>query len=141
MEIVNFTPIPALIGGLLIGLAASILLLFNGRIFGITGIISGIITPKKHDVFWRSLLVIGLAAGAFIAHQFYNTPDTMSTRSIPLLMLGGFITGLGARIGSGCTSGHGVCGISRFSKRSIVATLTFMGTGFATVFILRILGF
>lgn len=140
MTIVNFTPMPAFIGGVLIGTAAAILLLFNGRIFGITGVISGIITPKKHDVFWRSILVVGLTIGAFIAHLIVNSPNTVITRPIPLLMIGGFITGMGARIGSGCTSGHGVCGISRFSKRSIVATLTFMGTGFITVLILRLLG-
>lgn len=140
MTIVNFTPLPALLGGLLIGLAAALLLLFNGRIFGITGIISGIITPKKHDIFWRSILIIGLGAGAIIAHFMLGTPGEVSTRPLPLLIIGGFITGIGARIGSGCTSGHGVCGISRFSKRSIMATLTFMATGMASVFLMRTFG-
>lgn len=141
MTIINFTPTPAFIGGVLIGLAAAILLFFNGRIFGITGVISGIITPKRRDIFWRVILVVGLTGGALLAHKLFNTgTEQVTTRPIPLLILGGFITGLGARIGSGCTSGHGVCGISRFSKRSILATLTFMATGILTVLVVRLLG-
>lgn len=140
MEIINFTPTPALIGGLIIGLASAVLLLGNGRIFGISGIIGGILGPKKGETLWRLLIVLGLIAGATLARYMMGSDMTVSTRSYPWLIAGGFIMGFGSRLGSGCTSGHGVCGISRFSVRSIVATLTFMATGFLTVFILNKMG-
>jgi len=140
MSIVNFTPLPALYGGLLIGFAAAILLLANGRIFGISGIIGGILKPQKGDVFWRILLLVGLILGAFIAKQVLGTPSIFTTRSTLWLIIGGFLMGFGSRLGSGCTSGHGVCGISRFSIRSIFATLTFMATGMIAVFIMNLMG-
>ena len=140
MTIVNFTPLAALYGGILLGLAATVLLLFNGRIFGVTGIISGILTPVKGDFWWRALMVLGLGAGAFFAHHIVGTADYVKTRETIYLVVGGFMTGLGARFGSGCTSGHGICGIARLSPRSIVATCTFMGTGMITVIVLRLFG-
>lgn len=140
MTIVNFTPLPALYGGLLIGLASAILLLGNGRIFGISGIIGGILSPKSGETFWRILMVIGLIIGAWAASTILGTPRMVETREPIWLVIGGFFMGFGSRLGSGCTSGHGVCGISRFSVRSILATLTFMGTGIITVFVMNLFG-
>ncbi len=140
MEIVNFTPMPALGGGVLIGLAAGLLLLTVGRVFGITGIISGIFNPIKGDILWRVIVLIGLTGGAFIGSKVMGTDAALQLRSTPFLIIGGFIMGFGARYGSGCTSGHGVCGISRFSMRSILGTMTFMATGFITVAIMTHLG-
>ncbi|TNF05571.1 MAG: YeeE/YedE family protein [Deltaproteobacteria bacterium] len=140
MEIVNFTPMPALGGGILIGLAAGLLLLTIGRVFGITGIISGIFNPVKGDVLWRFIVLLGLIGGAFIGTKVMGTDTALQLRSTPFLIVGGFLMGFGARYGSGCTSGHGVCGISRFSMRSILGTMTFMATGFVTVAIMTHLG-
>ncbi|GAB4018212.1 MAG: YeeE/YedE family protein [Bdellovibrio sp.] len=140
MTIVNFTPLPALYGGLLIGLASAILLLGNGRIFGISGIIGGILSPKSGETFWRILIIIGLIIGAWAASTILGTPRMVETREPIWLVIGGFFMGFGSRLGSGCTSGHGVCGISRFSVRSILATLTFMGTGIITVFLMNFFG-
>ena len=120
MEIVNFTPMPALGGGILIGLAAGLLLLTIGRVFGITGIISGIFNPVKGDVLWRFIVLLGLIGGAFIGTKVMGTDTALQLRSTPFLIVGGLLMGFGARYGSGCTSGHGVCGISRFSMRSIL---------------------
>jgi uncharacterized protein len=140
MEIVNFTPMPALGGGILIGLAAGLLLLTIGRVFGITGIISGIFNPVKGDVLWRFIVLLGLIGGAFIGTKVMGTDTALQLRSTPFLIVGGLLMGFGARYGSGCTSGHGVCGISRFSMRSILGTMTFMATGFVTVAIMTHLG-
>jgi len=140
MEIVNFTPMPALIGGILIGLASALLLFSAGRIFGISGIIGGILNPQKEDTLWRVFVLIGLIAGAFLGSKIMGTDAVLNFRSTPFLIIGGFIMGFGARYGSGCTSGHGVCGISRFSKRSILGTITFMATGFITVAVMNLMG-
>jgi uncharacterized membrane protein YedE/YeeE len=140
MEIVNFTPMPALIGGILIGLASALLLFTVGRIFGISGIIGGILNPQKEDTLWRVFVLLGLIGGAFLGSKIIGSDQAISFRSTPFLIIGGFIMGFGARYGSGCTSGHGVCGISRFSKRSILGTVTFMATGFATVAIMNLMG-
>lgn len=138
MTIVNFTPQPALLGGLLIGLAAALLMLGVGRVFGITGILTGILNPKKGETLWRILVVLGLLGGAITANLILGAPQKVQTLSYPYLIIGGVLIGFGTRLGGGCTSGHGVCGISRLSARSIVATLTFMATGFITVFLLNI---
>ena len=139
MEIINFTPLEALIGGVFIGLASSLLLLFNGRIFGISGIVGGLLNPKQGDNLWRVLAIVGLLLGGLSAHFFLGTPLKVETEPTPLLLLAGLAVGFGTRIGSGCTSGHGVCGISRFSQRSILATVTFMATGILTVFVVEFL--
>jgi len=135
----NFTPIPAFTGGLLIGLSAAIMLLFNGRITGISGIMDGIvINSKSGDRSWRVCFLLGLVLGGFIFKLFM--PDSFIPRegfSLVLLITGGFIVGIGTRMGSGCTSGHGICGIARFSRRSILATVVFMFTGGVTVYIIR----
>ena len=135
----NFTPVPAFAGGLLIGLSAVIMLLFNGRITGISGIMDGIvINSKPDDRVWRVCFLLGLVLGGFLFNLFM--PDSFFPRdgfSLALLITGGFIVGIGTRMGSGCTSGHGICGIARFSQRSILATVTFMLTGAITVYIIR----
>ena len=134
MNIVNFTPQPALLGGLLIGLAAVVLLITTGRIFGISGIIGGLFKPSKGDVLWRLLVVVGLITGAYFTHLAANTPTKISSVPTHYLILGGLFVGFGTRLGSGCTSGHGVCGMSRLSVRSIVATITFMLAGVLSVY-------
>lgn len=133
----NFTPWASLAGGLLIGLAAAIFILFNGRIAGITGIVSGLIRPRLHDAGWRIAFVSGLIASPFIWGMFWPLPNIQIDASNTLLVVAGLIVGIGTRLGSGCTSGHGVCGIARFSPRSFVATLAFMATGFLTVYVVR----
>ena len=132
----NFTPISGLIGGLLIGLATTLMLLLNGRIAGISGIVGGLLTRKGSEVGWRAMFVAGLLLGAFV--YMLATGGALPVRieaSLPIVVVAGLLVGFGTRLGSGCTSGHGVSGIARFSKRSIVATSVFMGTGIVTVFL------
>ncbi len=134
----NFTPVSGLIGGLLIGLAAALLLLLNGRISGISGIVGGLVSPKSSDAGWRVAFVVGLLLGAFIYMLATGgvIPVTMQA-SVPVLVAAGLLVGFGTRLGSGCTSGHGVCGIARLSNRSIVATSVFFGVAMLTVFLTR----
>jgi uncharacterized membrane protein YedE/YeeE len=134
----NFTPVSGLIGGLLIGLAALLMLLLNGRISGISGIVGGLVTPKSSDAGWRIAFVAGLLLGAFayVLATGGAIPVTMQA-SVPVLVAAGLLVGFGTRLGSGCTSGHGVCGIARLSKRSIVATSVFFGVAMLTVFLTR----
>lgn len=134
----HFTPGASFLGGVLIGLSASLLLLCNGKIAGISGIIGGLLRPAKDDTLWRAFFIAGLLAGGFVLslvspHVF----DIAITRSAGTFMLAGLLVGFGARLGNGCTSGHGVCGISRFSPRSLVATLTFIAAGVATVYLVN----
>jgi uncharacterized protein len=128
-----------LAGGATIGLGASLLLLFNGKIAGISGIFGGLVLPKAGDVAWRAAFVAGLVLGGLLLAAAYPAafPELGGGRPLGLVLLAGFLVGLGARLGSGCTSGHGVCGLSRLSARSLVATLTFLSTGALTVFITR----
>lgn len=138
MTIINFTPLTAIVGGILIGLGVSILLLFKGRIFGISGILSGIIRLEKEHLWWRLTLFIGLIVGALTAHLIFDTQVPIYRHmNLSGLFLSSILIGFGTRLGSGCTSGHGVCGISRLSKRSIVATLTFMISAILTVAFIR----
>jgi uncharacterized protein len=134
----NFTPVSGFIGGLLIGLAAALLLLLNGRISGISGIVGGLLAPKSSGAGWRVVFVVGLLLGAFIYMLATGgaIPVTMQA-SVPVLVAAGLLVGFGTRLGSGCTSGHGVCGIARLSKRSIVATSVFFGVAMLTVFLTR----
>jgi uncharacterized membrane protein YedE/YeeE len=123
---------------MLIGLSASLLLLFDGKIAGISGIVSGLLTPMKNDTLWRAVFVIGLLAGGLLFRLF--SPHVFAigiSRSTAALILAGVLVGFGTRLGNGCTSGHGVCGLSRFSTRSLIATLTFMATGVITVYIIN----
>jgi uncharacterized membrane protein YedE/YeeE len=128
----------ALLGGTLIGFAASTLLVLDGRIAGVSGIVGGLIPPKRGDAAWRALVVAGLVMGGLllgllVADPFQGLAETPNFVLVPA----GLLIGFGASLGSGCTSGHGVCGVSRLSPRSIVATLTFMLTGGVTVFVVR----
>jgi uncharacterized protein len=132
----NFTPISGLIGGLLIGLATTLMLVLNGRIAGISGIVGGLLTRKGSEVGWRAMFVAGLLLGAFV--YMLATGGALPVRieaSLPIVVVAGLLVGFGTRLGSGCTSGHGVSGLARFSKRSIVATSVFMGAGIVTVFL------
>jgi len=133
-----FTPYSAIIGGMLIGVSATFFLWLNGRISGISGIIHGLVPPEKGSGVWRLAYILGLFIGGF---TFYLVPaiqfELRDQYSIYLLLLGGVLVGFGTRMGSGCTSGHGVCGIARLSKRSIIATLTFMTSAVITVYIMR----
>ena len=134
----NFTPVSGLIGGMLIGLAAALLLLLNGRISGISGIVGGLLAPKSSDAGWRVVFVVGLLLGAF--GYMLATGGAMPVRmqaSLPVLVVAGLLVGFGTRFGSGCTSGHGLCGIARLSKRSIIASVVFFGVAMLTVFIVR----
>lgn len=133
----NFTPWSALAGGALIGTAAALFVLFNGRIAGITGIVGGLIKPKLRDIGWRLAFILGLIISPLIWQLFSSLPAIQIDASNALLAIAGLIVGISTRYGSGCTSGHGVCGISRLSPRSIIATLAFMATGFLTVYVMR----
>ena len=128
---------PALAGGLVIGIATTILLLSNGRIAGISGIIGGLLRMQKGDMSWRIAFIAGLILSPVIWQLFHVLPEIHVEASTAMLILAGLLVGYGTRLGSGCTSGHGVCGVSRGSPRSIAATLIFMATGFATVYLLR----
>jgi uncharacterized membrane protein YedE/YeeE len=134
----NFTPLASLVGGILIGLTASAILLFNGKIAGVSGIVGGLLDLKKNDMLWRTAFVAGLVTGGFLLSLL--SPDAFEfdiVRSGTALAVAGFMVGFGARVGNGCTSGHGVCGISRFSIRSIVATLIFILVGAAAVYVVN----
>ena len=133
-----FSPISALAGGALIGVAAVLLLYTNGRLAGVSGILYGLLSPTRADAPWRIAFVVGLVGGAglFGLTAGGNAPISL-TASWPLLIGGGLLVGAGTLAGHGCTSGHGVCGIGRLSPRSIVATATFMVTAAATVFVVR----
>ncbi len=130
----NFTPVSGLVGGLLIGAAAALLLLANGRIAGISGIMGGVLNPRKGETVWRIAFLAGLIAAPML-YALVATVEITVAAPLPLLAAAGLIVGFGTRLGSGCTSGHGVCGVSRLSWRSVIATITFMGAGIATVFI------
>lgn len=132
----NFTPISSMIGGLLIGLAATLLLWANGRIAGISGILSGIRIPIQADNAWRSCFMAGLLL-APIGYMAISGRELeiVAQASPTLLIIAGLAVGFGTRLGSGCTSGHGICGIARFSGRSFLATATFMGSAILTVYV------
>lgn len=127
----------ALLGGMLIGLSATLLLAFGGKIAGISGMVNGVLTGSKSEQ-WRWFFLVGmLAGGGIYEYGLAPQPTPVSTFAPVAMMLGGFFVGFGTRMGNGCTSGHGVCGLGRLSVRSLVAVLTFMGTAFLTVFIIR----
>lgn len=134
----NFTPVSALIGGGLIGLAAAVLLLFNGRIAGISGIVGDLLRPVGGDWGWRVAFVLGLIAGPLVYQLIAGRILSVTIDAqLPILIVGGFLVGFGTNLGSGCTSGHGVCGIARLSPRSIAATAVFMLAGMITVYVVR----
>ncbi len=133
----SFTPWASLAGGLLVGLAVALLLLFNGRIAGISGVVGGLLRPARGDVTWRAAFVAGLVLAPFAWALFAAVPRLHVQAATPVLLAAGLLVGAGTRLGSGCTSGHGVCGLSRGSPRSLAATLAFMAAGFAVVFVVR----
>jgi uncharacterized membrane protein YedE/YeeE len=137
---IQFTPWASLVGGILLGIASAMFLLLNGRILGISGIVGGLLAPRMGDIGWRLAFLLGMGAApmGFVAVMPAELlPVVRIDASEPLIALAGVLVGLGTRYGSGCTSGHGVCGLSRLSPRSLVATLSFMAAGFAIVYLLR----
>jgi uncharacterized membrane protein YedE/YeeE len=135
----SFTPIASLAGGILIGIAAVLLMMVHGRIAGATGILAGVLLPSGlRDWAWRAAMIAGMIAAPLLV---FLTTGSMPTITLPVsttsLVIGGLVVGVGVKLGSGCTSGHGVCGIARLSPRSIAATLTFMAAAFVTVFLVR----
>ncbi|BBM87682.1 membrane protein [Candidatus Uabimicrobium amorphum] len=134
----NFTPYSALIGGVIIGLSSAMLLLFNGKICGISGITGNILVFKRHDTLWRTMFFAGLVCGGIVTFTLFPTTKAfVSDASTTVLICAGLLVGYGTRLGNGCTSGHGVCGMSRFSKRSILATCVFMISGMVTIYIVK----
>ena len=135
MEILEFSWLPALAGGIMIGTASALLMAFNGRVAGISGILGGLLSRWSPDQWWRLTFLLGLVLGGGVA--FYWAPEAfidITENGTMEVLAAGLLVGLGTRIGSGCTSGHGVCGIGRLSIRSLVATLVFVGSGMLTVF-------
>ena len=133
----EFSPWSALTGGVLIGIAAAMFVLLNGRIAGISGVIGGLFKPVRGDVAWRAAFVIGLVGAPLVYGLLAALPVPRIDAPLGALILAGLLVGVGTRYGSGCTSGHGVCGVARLSPRSLVATAAFMGAGFATVYVAR----
>ena len=136
----HFTPWASLTGGVLLGLASALFILLNGRILGISGILGGLSPPKRYDTLWRLAFLAGLFSSPWVFKALAPTSLLSAPRidaGVVLLVIAGLLVGIGTRYGSGCTSGHGVCGLARLSPRSLVATLAFMGAGFAVVFVAR----
>lgn len=133
----NFTPWASLAGGILLGLASAIFILVNGRILGISGILGGLLRPKSGDVGWRLAFVLGMLVAPLLYVLLADPVTVRIDAGWATLVIAGLLVGVGTRFGSGCTSGHGVCGLSRLSPRSLVATLAFMGAGFVTVYLMR----
>lgn len=134
----NFTPLSAVIGGALIGASAVILWVMDGRLAGISGIVGGLADAPRGDAGWRIAFLLGLLAAPLVYWTAGGgLPSVTISSSLPLILAGGLLVGFGTRLGGGCTSGHGVCGMARLSPRSLAATLLFMAGGFATVFAVR----
>lgn len=132
-----FTPVAATAGGVLIGLAAAMFVLLNGRVAGISGVLGGLLNPVRGDLAWRIAFLAGMVGAPMLYAAFADLPHAHIHASQGALISAGLLVGAGTRYGSGCTSGHGVCGLSRLSPRSLVATAAFMGAGFVTVFLAR----
>jgi len=133
----HFTPWTSFAGGILIGVAAAMLVLLNGRIAGISGIVGGLLTPRRADIGWRLAFVVGLFAAPLLMLLFGQAVAPRIDAGFGMLVAAGLLVGIGTSYGSGCTSGHGVCGLSRLSPRSLAATAAFMLAGIATVFVVR----
>lgn len=137
MDWAHFTPWTSLTGGVLIGTAAAMLLLLNGKVAGISGIVGGLLRPGAANIGWRVAFIAGLVAAPLLYQLATPLPAVQIDADTGLLVAAGLLVGVGTRYGSGCTSGHGVCGLSRLSPRSLIATAAFMAAGFVTVFIVR----
>ena len=133
----SFTPLASAVGGALIGLSAALFILFSGRIAGISGILGGLLAWPRGDVAWRVAFLFGLVVAPLVFALFAPLPAVQIDAGVPVLIVAGLLVGIGTRYGSGCTSGHGVCGLARRSPRSLVATAAFMLAGFVTVFVIR----
>ncbi len=134
----SFTPLSGTVGGLMIGLAAALFLLFNGRIAGISGILGGALSLPRNDLAWRIAFLAGLVLGPLVVRLVSSAHPTVQVAGGPLLLIvAGLLVGFGTRLGGGCTSGHGVCGLARLSPRSVAATAIFFATAAATVFVVR----
>lgn len=134
----NFTPLNAVLGGLLIGVAATLMLWTSGRIAGISGILTGVLIPNKTDTPWKAIFLAGLLLGPLGVILVSGRELEITVQATPLLsIIAGLLVGFGTRLGSGCTSGHGICGIARLSRRSFLATAVFMGCAIVTVFITK----
>jgi hypothetical protein len=136
----HFTPWSSLSGGIVLGIASALFILINGRILGISGILGGLLPPKLGDTSWRIAFLLGMFAAPTVFHavvpaEYINAPRIEATEW--MIVVAGLLVGIGTRYASGCTSGHGVCGLSRLSPRSLIATASFMGAGFVTVFVVR----
>lgn len=129
-----FTPVSAALGGLMIGIAVAVLLLFNGRIAGISGIFANMFTKQSG---WRIAFIAGLAGAPWVYRFFAGQPDVVIAADYPLLIAAGLLVGFGTRLGNGCTSGHGICGMARLSKRSFAAVAVFMVSAFLTVWLMK----
>jgi len=132
-----FTPASAVIGGAIIGVAVALFVVLNGRIAGVSGILGGLARPQAGDISWRVAFVVGLIAAPLAWGLLAALPEIRVDTSYPVLVAAGLLVGVGTRYGGGCTSGHGICGVSRASPRSIAATVAFMAAGFATVYVVR----
>jgi uncharacterized membrane protein YedE/YeeE len=139
-ELANFTPMSALAGGVVIGLAASLLWLLGGRTAGVSGILGGVVPPLRGGWEWRALFLGGLLSGGLLLQLLAPSRLEVPPRSLAMLAVAGVLVGFGTRLAGGCTSGHGVCGLARLSKRSLVATLVFMVVAMVTVALLRLTG-
>lgn len=137
IDTIAFTPWTALTGGILIGLSAALLVLLNGRIAGVSGVLGGLLTPAQGDKAWRAAFLIGIVLAPLAYPMIASLPPVQIDAGYGTLVVSGLLVGMGTRYGGGCTSGHGVCGLSRLSPRSLLATLAFMGAGFVTVFVVR----
>lgn len=132
----EIVPWQSLFGGILLGVSATLLMLFNGKIAGISGVINGLITPKEGEYSWRLLFFAGMIIGGFVSVVAFGVASPITEGiSLPILAVAGLFVGMGTRLANGCTSGHGICGIGRLSKRSLVATMVFMFTAAVTVFV------
>ncbi|MBM5575428.1 YeeE/YedE family protein [Deefgea sp. CFH1-16] len=136
IDYANFTPLASFAGGALIGLSAGLLILLAGRIAGIAGILGGLVN-KSPDRTWRALFVLGLLISPWVWQLFAPLPSLTMVTSIPGLIIAGLLVGIGTRYANGCTSGHGICGLSRFSLRSLIAVLAFMSSGFVSVYLIK----
>jgi uncharacterized membrane protein YedE/YeeE len=137
LDILHFTPGMSLLGGLLIGTASALFILANGRIAGISGILGGLLRPSSGDVLWRLAFLLGLIVAPVVLAEFVAPVIPSIDAGPTTLIIAGLLVGIGTRYGGGCTSGHGICGLSRLSPRSLIATLAFMGSGMAIVFAMR----
>ena len=137
LDWIHFTPWTSLAGGVLIGLAAALFILLNGRVLGVSGILTGLVRAQRGDLGWRLAFVAGLLFAPTVWALFVRPLEARIEAGPALLVAAGLLVGWGSGYGSGCTSGHGVCGLSRLSPRGLAATLVFMGAGFATVFVVR----